>query len=81
MASVKSKQNSISFEEAFTRLEKIADQLESGELSLDASIKAFEEGMELIRICTNQLDDAEEKLKKLVKTDDGFQLELMRSEE
>ena len=65
------------FEQAMSRLEEIVEQLEQAELSLDDSIKFFEEGMELSKFCYQKLNEAEQKLKKLVKKDEGFQLELI----
>lgn len=59
------------FESALSRLEEIVAQLEAGEISLDESIKVFEEGGELVKYCLAQLEDAEKKVKKLQKTDDG----------
>ena len=65
------------FEQAVNRLEEIVTQLEEEELTLDDSLKIFEEGMELSKFCYEKLNQAEQKLKKLVKKDNGFQLELM----
>jgi len=65
------------FEQAIEKLEAIVDELEQGELPLEETIKKFEEGMELSKFCTDKLNQAEQKLKKLVKTENGFQLEIM----
>ena len=65
------------FEQAMNRLEEIVQQLELEELSLDDSLKIFEEGMELSKICYEKLNQAEQKLKKLVKKEEGFQLDLI----
>ncbi|OQX94381.1 exodeoxyribonuclease VII small subunit [candidate division KSB1 bacterium 4572_119] len=65
------------FEQAIEELEGIVKELEEGELSLEKTIKKFERGMQLSKHCTEKLDQVEQKLKKLVKTDDGFQLEMM----
>ena len=61
----------LSFEDALKRLEEIVSQLESGEISLDESLKAFEEGRELVGFCLNKLDEAEQKVKKLEVGKDG----------
>lgn len=53
------------FESALSRLEEIVSQLESGEISLEDSIKALEEGSGLVKFCLNKLDDAEKKVEKL----------------
>ena len=72
----KVKKDELRFEEAFQRLEAIVETLEGGELVLDETIKVFEEGMGLIQICTKQLNEAEARLQKLVKTEsDEFRLE------
>lgn len=69
------------FEKAMERLEKIIDDLESGDLGLDESIKVFEEGVELSRKCYKKLSEAELKVKKLIKTDSGeFELGLFSEE-
>lgn len=65
------------FEQAIEKLETIVDELEQGDLTLEETIKKFEDGMELSKFCTDKLNQAEQKLKKLVKTEDGFQLEIM----
>ncbi len=69
--------NTIKFETALARLEEIVSQLEQGNTPLDEAIQIFEEGMKLARECARQLNAAEKKLQKLVKTDEGFQLELL----
>ena len=63
-----------SFEKALERLEHIAEQLESGELNLDQTVRYLEEGMELATFCTKKLQEAEEKIAKLIKKEDGFEL-------
>lgn len=68
-----------SFETSLQRLEEIVQQLESGEVSLEDSVKVFEEGMAIYQRCSQQLGEAERKIEKLVKTEDGFQLELIDS--
>ena len=52
-------------------LESIVEKLESGELSLEESLSAFEDGIRLSRICSKQLDAAEKKIEILVKCEDG----------
>lgn len=68
-------ENKMSFEAAFSRLEEIADVLESGDADLEQTIALFEEANQLNKICTDQLDKAENKLKILVKKNDEFTLE------
>ena len=63
--------NAMKFEEALTRLEAIVSQLESGQLSLEDSLRCFEEGMALSKICGDKLSEAENKIEMLVKRTDG----------
>lgn len=56
----------ISFEEAMESLEKIAGELEKEDLSLDESVKKFEEGMELSKKCNEILQSAEKKITILI---------------
>ena len=65
------KKEDIAFEEALQQLEDITRALESGELSLDDSIKAYEKGMELKKLCTSILEKAEQKLEYIKKQEDG----------
>jgi len=55
-----------SFEEALTRLERIVDELESGEQDLDMSLVLFQEGIGLARLCSKKLDEAEAKIELLL---------------
>ncbi len=74
----KPKKESLTFENAFRKLESIVEHLEKGESTLEESLKAFEEGMDLINICTDKLNDAEKRMKKLLKREDGsFQEEFI----
>ena len=54
------------FEEMIQSLEEIAKDLESGKLSLDDSVKKFEEGMKISKECNEFLEDAEKKITVLV---------------
>ena len=55
----------LTYAEAMTRLEKIVSMLETDTLSLDDSLKLFEEGTKLARFCNKTLDEAELKITKL----------------
>lgn len=59
------------FEESMARLEEIVRTLESGNATLDESLKLYEEGISLVRVCSSKLDDAEKKIKLLNVTADG----------
>ena len=56
----------ISFEKAMERLEEIVDSLESGECPLEESLKLFEEGVKLVKLCNSKLESVEGAIKKLV---------------
>ncbi len=53
------------FEEALKRLEEIVASMESSEVPLDKSLAMFEEGVSLVKICTEALDKAEQKVRIL----------------
>jgi exodeoxyribonuclease VII small subunit len=57
------------FEDAVTRMGKIVEALESGELSLDESLKLFEEGIKLARAAQEKLDHAEKRIEELLSVD------------
>ena len=59
------------FEEAMTKLEKIVEELEQGDFSLEDSMKKFEEGLELGNVCKHMLDQAEQKVKVLIENAEG----------
>ncbi len=59
------------FEEALKKLEKIVEDLESGDLSLDEALKKYQEGIELSRLCSARLDSAKKKIDVLVKNKKG----------
>ncbi|MBP9885668.1 MAG: exodeoxyribonuclease VII small subunit [Leptospiraceae bacterium] len=65
------KEKDVSFEEALNELEQIAEKLERGQLTLEDSIKAYERGMDLKKICTERLKEAEGKIEFLAKSPDG----------
>tara|TARA_B100001996_G_scaffold301398_1_gene241939 strand:+ start:91 stop:306 length:216 start_codon:yes stop_codon:yes gene_type:complete len=57
------------FEESIKELEEIVKTLEEGEPGLDESLKRFEKGISLIKVCQKELESAENKIKEL--TEDG----------
>jgi len=61
----------IKFEEALKKLEKIVEDLENGDLSLDEALKKYQEGIELSRACSSKLDNAKKKIDVLVKNKKG----------
>ena len=58
------------FEKSLEELESLVEQLESGDLSLDQSLKQFKRGVELTRHCQGVLDQAQQTVQKLMDTDD-----------
>jgi len=56
-----------SFEEALSALEGIVQRLEKGELALEESLKLYEEGIRLSRLCHGKLEEAEGRIELLVK--------------
>ena len=58
-----------SFEEALARLEEITSELEEGELSLEKSLKKFDEGIKLADFCNSQLAEAKAKVEILLERD------------
>jgi exodeoxyribonuclease VII small subunit len=55
----------LSFEEAFTELEEVVQQLEAGDLTLDQAMALFERGMALAAHCNARLDTAELRVQQL----------------
>ncbi|MCE5281893.1 MAG: exodeoxyribonuclease VII small subunit [Deltaproteobacteria bacterium] len=55
------------FEEALEKLEEIVKRMEGGEMSLEESLKAFEEGIRLSRLCAKRLDEADRRVEILLK--------------
>ncbi len=54
------------FETALARLEQLTEELENGELSLDASLKKFDEGIKLAAFCNTNLTEARAKVELLL---------------
>lgn len=61
----------LTFEEALARLEEIVRALENGGAPLDKSLAMFEEGVGLVKLCGNRLDEAEHKITVLLKNENG----------
>jgi len=59
------------FEAAMARLEEIVAELEKGDVPLEQSLKLFEEGIRLSRICNKRLEEAERKVEILLKDKNG----------
>lgn len=65
----------MTFEAAMARLEEIVRALESGNAPLDVSLGLFEEGVALVKLCNSRLDTAEQKVKLLVRGENGEMIE------
>lgn len=66
----------INFESSLIELESIVKKLEDENINLEDSVKSFEEGVNLVKQCQKQLQDAELKVKKLL--DDGSSSEISK---
>ena len=64
----------IDFESSLKELELIVEKLEDENINLEESVKSFEEGVNLVKECQKQLQNAELKIKKLL--DDGSSTEI-----
>ncbi len=69
------------FEESLQRLEKIVDDLEKGELSLEKALGLFEEGIALSASCRKELEAAEGKVEILLKQNGKLQPEPFEAKE
>jgi len=68
----------MNFEKSLRRLDEIMAELEGEQVGLDASLKLFEEGIELLRAASAELDKAETKVQLLLeRSEGGFELREM----
>ena len=68
---IKLAENKIDFEKSLSELQKIVSKLESGEYSLDESIKLFEEGMKHSENCRNALNSAKKRIIDIAELESG----------
>ena len=61
------KKKDFDFEQVFEQLEEIVNKLESGQETLEKSLELFEEGIRISEICRNKLDNADQRIKELIK--------------
>lgn len=71
MENKKDLEKTISFEEAYARLEEILEKMNSGSATLDESLSLYEEADKLIQTCTARLNDAEKRIEMLIKNRNG----------
>ncbi|HDR5039313.1 TPA: exodeoxyribonuclease VII small subunit [Bacillus anthracis] len=64
--------SNLNFEEALTKLEEAVNKLEKEQLSLDDSLKIFEEGINLYRLCSKELNEVEKKINTIVEENGEF---------
>ena len=67
MTAKSDQKNKINFEKAVAELEKIVDTMESGDVSLDSSLKMYQRGIELLKSCHQQINDVQQKVEILDK--------------
>ncbi|MBN1872083.1 MAG: exodeoxyribonuclease VII small subunit [Candidatus Omnitrophica bacterium] len=70
----------IKFEEALKKLEKIVNDLEDGNMSLDDSLSKYEEGIKLSKMCARQLEAAKSRVELLMKSGSKFDIKPFDSE-
>ena len=68
------KTQEISFEDSFSRLEKILEKLESDDCTLDETLKLYEEGLTLTKVCSDKLSNAELRIKEINKSNKGLEI-------
>jgi exodeoxyribonuclease VII small subunit len=61
-----------SYEQIFVELESIVEKMDSGDISLEKSLELFEKGMGLLKDGKKKLDQAESKVKTLIKDSDSY---------
>jgi exodeoxyribonuclease VII small subunit len=68
---LKEPEQELSFEAGLKRLEEVLDALEHGDLALEEAMRAFAEGVQLVRSCHHKLDEVEKQVELLLKDDAG----------
>ena len=76
----KSAKEKLTFEAALSRLDEIVKALERGQAPLNEALALFEEGTRLLASCGKQLDEAEQKVVRLMKGPDGAPVETLFDE-
>jgi exodeoxyribonuclease VII small subunit len=69
------------FEDALGRLEEIVRKMEAGDMTLEESLKSFEEGIRLSRLCSGKLDEAERRVDVLLKQENGITVKPFHEED
>ena len=68
------------FEDSLIELEQLVNQLEQGDVSLEESLKSFERGVTLTRVCQKALQEADQKVQILLEKNGNHSLELFTDE-
>ena len=76
-----SEKKELNFEELIEKLEDITNKLEKEQLSLDDSVKLYEEGMRISKECNTKLEDAEKRITVLINDNDEIKEENFSPEE
>ena len=71
----------MTFEEDMKALEEIVTRLERGDVPLEESLKLYQKGKQMAKFLEERLSEAEEKVKEMVKTEEGFEVKQMDIEE
>lgn len=74
-------EESITFEEAYARLQDVVQRLESGDAPLEEALQLFEEGVRMARLCSHRLDWAETRIRMIVEQEDGSLREVALDDE
>lgn len=74
------KKKSVDFEQSLSDLEALVNQMEQGDLSLEQSLKAFEQGIQLTRDCQERLSAAEQQVQTLMEQQGQVQLQTLRTD-
>lgn len=67
------KKKTVDFEKALSELDRLVTTMESGEMSLEESLKSFEQGVKLTRECQQALQEAEQKVELLLQSSSGLE--------
>ena len=67
----KKEKTDLNFDSELKRIEQIVEQMEAGEMDLDAMVTTFEEGQRLIQLCSGKLNEVERRIEVLVKNGAG----------
>jgi len=69
------------FEDALQKLEDIVRKMEAGDLPLEESMKSFEEGIKLIRFCSNRLEETQRRVEMLLGKEESLQSKRFQEDE